>query len=57
VTAVDGDELGKGKPDLLRVQMWARSGGLVYDDQSGAPLDADPVQGISGGQVQVQGTT
>jgi hypothetical protein len=56
VTAVDGDELGKGKPDLLRVQIWSPTGGLVYDNQSGAPLDADPVQGISAGQVQVQGT-
>jgi PKD repeat protein len=56
VTAVDGDKLGKGKPDLLRVQIWAPSGGPVYDNQSGAPLDADPIQAIAGGQVQVQGT-
>ena len=56
VTAVDGDQLGKGKPDLLRVQIWSPNGGLLYDNQSGAPLEADPVQGIAGGQVQVQGT-
>ena len=54
VTAVDGDQLGRGKPDLLRVQIWSPTGGLVYDNQSGAPLEADPVQGIAGGQVQVQ---
>jgi PKD repeat protein len=56
VTALDGDQLGKGKPDLLRVQIWSPTGGLIYDNQSGAPLDADPVQGIAAGQVQVQGT-
>ena len=56
VTAVDGDQLGKGKPDLLRVQIWSPTGGLIYDNQGAAPLDADPVQGIAGGQVQVQGT-
>jgi hypothetical protein len=56
VTALDGDQLGKGKPDLLRVQIWSPNGGLVYDNQGGAPLEADPVQGIAAGQVQVQGT-
>jgi hypothetical protein len=55
VTALDGDQLGKGKPDLLRVQIWSPTGGPVYDNQGDAPLEADPVQGISGGQVQVQG--
>jgi PKD repeat protein len=56
VTALDGDQLGKDKPDLLRVQIWSPNGGLVYDNQGGAPLEADPVQGIAAGQVQVQGT-
>ena len=52
VTALDG---GRRGPDLLRVQIWSPAGDLVYDNQAGAPLEADPVQRIRNGQLQVQG--
>lgn len=54
VTASDGDSDGDKKPDKFRIRIWDRlNGGLVYDNQLGAPDDADPTTVLGGGSIVV----
>ncbi len=54
LTAIDGNELGGGKPDTFRIRIWeVGSGDLVYDNQLGADENADPTTVLGGGSIVV----
>jgi PKD repeat protein len=54
LTAIDGDILGKGRPDLLRVKVWSKAtGAVVYDNEMGAGDSDDPTTIIGGGSIVV----
>ena len=47
LSVIDGREVSGD--DRLRLRIWSRStGAVVYDNQAGAPADADPVAGVGG---------
>jgi hypothetical protein len=50
---VDGDQLGKGKPDLFRLKIWDSTGNIVYDNQIGAADTADPSTVLGGGSIVI----
>jgi hypothetical protein len=54
VTAIDGEKLGKGQLDRLRIKVWAVSdGSIVYDNQPGAADSDAPTTAIKGGQIAI----
>lgn len=54
LTATDGDILGGGAPDRLRIRVWhAASGVITYDNQRGASDTADPVTALGGGSIVI----
>jgi len=54
LTAIDGDLLGRGKPDTFRIKIWVEATGeLVYDNMLGAGDEPDPTTGISSGQIVI----
>ncbi len=53
LTAVDGDLLGGGQPDTFRLKIQTAGGGLIYDNQSGAPDSDDPTTALGGGSVVI----
>jgi len=54
LTAIDGDLLGKGKPDMFRMKIWDKATGkLVYDNKLGASDTADPTTAIAGGSIVI----
>ena len=55
LAAIDGDKESSPSPDRLRVRIWAPSGGVIYDNQSGAAEDAAPTTAISNGSIMVHG--
>jgi hypothetical protein len=55
ISAVDGDDIGGGAVDRLRIKITQQaSGALVYDNQMGAPDSAMATCPISGGDVNVR---
>ena len=54
LTAIDGQAVGGGGQDKFRMKIWSASTGeLVYDNQLGAPDDADPTTIIGGGSITI----
>ena len=54
IAAIDGQELSSSEPDRLRIRIWdSASGVLVYDNQRGAPQEAEPATALGGGSVTV----
>jgi hypothetical protein len=54
IAAIDGQELGSSEPDRLRIRIWdSASGVLVYDNQRGAPPEAEAATALGGGSITV----
>ncbi len=54
LTAIDGQVAGGGGVDRFRIRIWDKaSGGLIYDNQSGDPDDADPSTALLGGAIKI----
>jgi PKD repeat protein len=54
LSAIDGDLLGHGKPDMFRMKIWDKDGGnVVYDNQMDAADDVDPTTVIGGGSIKI----
>jgi hypothetical protein len=54
ITAANGQVNGEGSHAKLRMKIWERaSGKVVYDNQLGAPDDANPTTGIQGGAIVI----
>ncbi|MBK9546381.1 MAG: right-handed parallel beta-helix repeat-containing protein [Dehalococcoidia bacterium] len=54
LTAIDGNELGVGKPDTFRIRIWDAESDLpVYDNQLGVDENADPTTALGGGSIVV----
>ena len=54
LSAIDGDRLGKGISDSLRIKIWDTATGVVwYDNQMGDPDGADPTPTLGGGSIAV----
>jgi len=54
LTAIDGNELGVGKPDTFRIRIWDADSDLpVYDNQLGVDENADPTTALGGGSIVV----
>ncbi|MBK7329812.1 MAG: hypothetical protein IPI85_12225 [Dehalococcoidia bacterium] len=52
LTAIDGNELGVGKPDTFRIRIWDAESDLpVYDNQLGVDENADPTTALGGGSI------
>jgi hypothetical protein len=52
--AADGQRNGGGGVDRFRLKIWDRATGVVvYDNQLGAPDDADPSTAIGGGSIVI----
>ena len=52
VAAIDGNASGGTGPDTFRIKIWnAATGAVVYDNQAGAPDDADPTMVLGGGEI------
>jgi PKD repeat protein len=52
LTAVDGDLLGRNKPDTFRIKIWEdATGELIYDNMLGAEDGADPATSVTSGQI------
>ena len=53
LTASDGESDGTGV-DRFRFKIWDKvTGAVIYDNQMGAPDDADAVQGLTGGSLVI----
>ena len=54
LTAVDGRAVGTGSLDLLRIRIWDKGTGTVmYDNEMGAGVTADPTTALGGGSIVV----
>jgi hypothetical protein len=54
ITAANGQVNGEGTHAKLRMKIWEKaSGKVVYDNQPGAPDDANPTAGIQGGAIVI----
>jgi uncharacterized delta-60 repeat protein len=55
ITATDGQISGGGGIDKFRIKIWDKSNGnvVVYDNQMGAALDADPTTELRGGSIVI----
>lgn len=54
LTATDGQVSGGGGVDRIRLKVWDRAtGAIVYDNQTGAPDDADATTALGGGSITV----
>jgi hypothetical protein len=54
LTAIDGQQPGGGGYDRFRMKIWDTATNiLVYDNQLGAPDDADPTTIIGGGSITI----
>jgi len=52
LTVADGDVSGGGEVDKFRLKIWDKATGVIlYDNQMGAPDEADATQAIAGGNV------
>jgi hypothetical protein len=54
LTATDGQADGGGSVDKFRIKIWDNSdGGVIYDNQPGAPDDADATTTLGGGSIVI----
>ena len=54
LTATDGQVSGGGGVDKFRIKIWNKSGGgVIYDNQPGAPDTADATTALGGGSIVV----
>jgi hypothetical protein len=54
LTAIDGQISGGGGVDKFRIKIWNKTtGGVIYDNQTGADDQADPSTGLSGGSIVI----
>jgi len=54
LTAADGQANGGGGTDRFRIKIWSKSGdGVIYDNQPGAPDDADATTSLGGGGIVI----
>lgn len=54
LTAIDGDLTHNGSSDMFRIKIWdASSCEVVYDNQLGAPITADPITAVSEGSIVI----
>jgi len=54
LSAIDGDSGGAKKPDTFRIKIWDKTTGtVVYDNQLGDSLDADPTTTLAGGSIVI----
>lgn len=54
LTATDGQGNGGGGTDRFRIKIWDKSGGgVIYDNQPGAPDTADAATALGGGSIVV----
>jgi len=54
LTARDSALPGGGTSDTFRIKIWSiASGGVVYDNQPGADVDADPTTALGGGSIVI----
>lgn len=55
LTAIDGQIPGGGGTDKFRIMIWniGSGGGIVYDNQPGAPVDGDSATVIGGGSIVI----
>jgi hypothetical protein len=54
LTAIDGDVVGGGGLDKVRLKIWdPLTGAIVYDNQTGAPDDGAAATQITGGSIVV----
>ncbi len=54
LTAIDGQVNGGGGVDKFRIKIWdSDSGGVVYDNQTGASDNADPATAVQGGSIVI----
>jgi hypothetical protein len=54
LTAVDGQVTGGGGVDKFRIKIWnIANGGVVYDNQIGAPDSTDPNTALGGGSIVI----
>jgi len=52
---IDGQQPKGGGYDKLRLKIWNKtSGQIVYDNQQGAPDNADPIWPIRDGPIVIQ---
>ncbi|HKY49736.1 MAG TPA: cellulase family glycosylhydrolase [Candidatus Limnocylindria bacterium] len=51
ITAIDGQTVSD--PDRVRIRIWDGTGGLVYDNERGAPEDAEPTRALGGGSIAI----
>ena len=52
LTAIDGQLKGHGALDTFRIKIWDKTtGNTIYDNQMGAPDNADPSTTIAGGSI------
>lgn len=54
LTAIDGQITGGGGADKFRIKIWDKATDtVVYDNQLGAPDDANPTTVIGGGNIKI----
>jgi hypothetical protein len=53
LAATDGQVSGGGGQDKFRIRIWASSGGLLYDNNKDAAVDADPLTATTGGSIKI----
>lgn len=51
LTVVDKERIGKIEQDLIRLQIWDSDGSVIYDNQMGAPIYAEPVMALGEGSI------
>ncbi len=53
LTVIDGQINGRGGVDKFRLRIWDMDNGnaVVYDNQMGAPVNADPTTALGGGNI------
>jgi hypothetical protein len=55
LSVVDGERIGDGGADRLRIKVWdASTGQVLYDTQPGAAMSADPTTGLGGGSIAIR---
>jgi N-acetylneuraminic acid mutarotase len=52
LTAIDGQRVGGGGTDRFRIKIWG-AGGVVYDNQPGAPDNGDVTTALGGGSIVI----
>jgi hypothetical protein len=54
LAAIDGNLISKTTPDKLRIKIWNMANGeIIYDNQPGDPVDANPTMPVGGGNIVI----